>query len=250
MKRITILSVAIATSLSIHIALAQPADQTTSASSPAATSAPDNIEKWGHHVGKHHPKDEAPQTQADETARKAAFADKILGGKTQITQQEAQALRADEFDKLDTKKQGYLTIDDLKTGFENGTLGFGHGHHPQSQPPVAQPEGTTGTVSTSGTEGTTEGKREHHQKGEWPGRHQGNKEDHLQKLFDSLDTNKDGKITKDEYVAVVPLFNKFDCDGNGIITRDDLLKGPCKKEQPTTTPTAPTPALVVPATTQ
>ena len=83
MKTITMLSVAIATSLATHLVLAQPADQATSVSS-TATSAQDNapIQGQGHHAGKH-------QSQKDAVAKQQAQVTKqqVVGGGHQAQKQ-------------------------------------------------------------------------------------------------------------------------------------------------------------------
>jgi hypothetical protein len=56
----------------------------------------------------------------------------------------------------------------------------------------------------------------------------GGKEQRRQEHFSSLDSDGDGQISKTEFMADLPLFDKFDCDNNGVITQDDLVQGPCQ----------------------
>ena len=53
-----------------------------------------------------------------------------------------------------------------------------------------------------------------------------------QDRFDSLDTNKDGKVTKDEFMAVPhyrgnaeEMFKTMDVNGHGYITKDEFCAG-------------------------
>jgi Ca2+-binding EF-hand superfamily protein len=287
MKTITILSVAIATSLATHLVLAQPADQATSVSS-TTTSAQDNapVQGQGHHAGKHQPKKDAvakqqakvtkqqaqvakqqakatkQQAQADQILAKfdtnhdgkitqddltAAHAEKILAqfdinhdGK--ITQDEVQALRTDEFKQMDTNGDGFLSMEEFQNGMRQ------YRHDLQGLPPVAPPVGTTDNTQVPPI--GPMGQHGHHSdKGQRPGSPKGEKGGHLQAHFNRLDTNGDGQISETELVANLPVFGKFDCNETGVITKEDLLKGPCQKAQPTTQPATTTTAPVTTTTT-
>jgi iduronate 2-sulfatase len=51
-------------------------------------------------------------------------------------------------------------------------------------------------------------------------------------MFDSRDKDKDGKLTKEEFLANQPdpdeapkRFPRFDADGNGSLSREEFIKG-------------------------
>jgi hypothetical protein len=53
-----------------------------------------------------------------------------------------------------------------------------------------------------------------------------------QQRFDAMDTNKDGQVTKDEFLAAPhhrsnaeQMFNTMDVNGRGYLTKDDLCSG-------------------------
>jgi Ca2+-binding EF-hand superfamily protein len=46
----------------------------------------------------------------------------------------------------------------------------------------------------------------------------------LKGRFDTLDTDKDSKISRTEFVHNVPLFNKFDANNDGAITREEIAQ--------------------------
>lgn len=48
--------------------------------------------------------------------------------------------------------------------------------------------------------------------------------------FDRLDSDGDGQISATEFSAHLPLFDRFDCDENGVITKEDVTNGPCQDQ--------------------
>jgi Ca2+-binding EF-hand superfamily protein len=52
-------------------------------------------------------------------------------------------------------------------------------------------------------------------------------------IFNSLDTNRDGKITKDEAKGLIKEhFDKIDRNGDGAITYEELLQAAQEKHEP------------------
>jgi Ca2+-binding EF-hand superfamily protein len=53
----------------------------------------------------------------------------------------------------------------------------------------------------------------------------------VKKIFDRLDTNRDGKITKDEAKGLIKEhFNQIDRNGDGVITYEELLQAAQEKQ--------------------
>jgi len=65
--------------------------------------------------------------------------------------------------------------------------------------------------------------RAHGQQGAW-GRPQGNPEKRIQRFFEHMDADGDGKISKDEFRGRPEMFDRRDSDGDGFITLDEFKK--------------------------
>jgi Ca2+-binding EF-hand superfamily protein len=120
---------------------------------------------------------------------------------------------AELFGKIDTKGTGEVTQSELESGFEKnkpaggvGGLGGNLSSDTLSALLAALDGSTTSSTSSSGSD------------------------DHsklAQKIFDSIDSDQDGKVTKDEFVSGRPkgvsesqasdLFSQIDSDGKGSI---------------------------------
>lgn len=49
--------------------------------------------------------------------------------------------------------------------------------------------------------------------------------------FANMDLSGDDQLSLDEFTAIVPLFDKFDADNNGIITTEELNQRPQRRRQ-------------------
>jgi Ca2+-binding EF-hand superfamily protein len=55
----------------------------------------------------------------------------------------------------------------------------------------------------------------------------------VKKIFDHLDTNRDGKISKDEAKGLIKEhFDKIDRNGDGVISYEELLQAAQEKHAP------------------
>lgn len=140
----------------------------------------------------------------------------------QITQDEVQASHQARFTQLDTDGNGYLSLSEFQAGAPGATT----------------TTTTTTTTATTTTDTQTRGGRGHR------GGHLIANDAVMTKFqnarFARLDTNSDGQISLAEFTVNLPAFDKFDTDGNGVVTKDDLLKGACSSTTTTTTTDAAT----------
>ena len=156
-------------------------------------------------------------TNNDGTIDKAEF---VAGAPADVSSTDAGQL----FDTLDTSKSGSMSSSDLATAFQQ------MGSQMQAALIQAQSDSSsTATSSTTSTDGTSSGTvQEGHHHGHHG--HGGGA-----KLFDSLDTNGDGTVSKDEFVAGAPqgvsadqagaFFDKIS-NGNGdSLTKDQFVSG-------------------------
>jgi len=234
MKTITMLSVAIASTLATHLVLAAHADH-------GAERGGNFMPIPGHHAGGNHPPQDVAAvptevnqmlTQFDlnqdgqvtraemKTARDTARADGMLAQfdtnqDGQITQDEVQALRLDQFNQMDADGNGFLNIEEFTGGVASYLPGM-------SGPlPMASCTETMAPVAGWSKLGKP-GKTGYH--GHFAQAH-----------FERLDTDSDGQLSPLELVANLPVFDRFDCNETGVVTKADLINGPCQKVLPETT---------------
>jgi len=270
MKTITILSVAIATSLATHLAFATPsAGNFPPGDCLAGLPAPGGMGNKG--LGK---KDKAAkrqakvaeilakfdtnqdgqitqdEVQAKHTEKLKAHAEKVLAKfdlnqDGQITLDEVQAIHTDRFTEIDADSNGFLSFEEFQKGAPRppeAPMGPEGAPDDMQGPPPMGPEGMPEDMS-----GPRKGAKGKHQSGAGSGSclppspangedtaaataaaGKGGKEQRRQEHFNRLDSDADGQISATEFMADLPLFDKFDCDENGVITQDDLLQGPCQ----------------------
>jgi Ca2+-binding EF-hand superfamily protein len=183
------------------------------------------------------------EVQAARAEKFKAHADKImakfdLNQDGQITLDEVQALHTERFKEIDTDSNGFLSYEEFQKGAPRPQKGEEPGNmqgHPMG------PMGEEGPDDMM--DGPRKGGKGQHQPGGAGGGDctppangqaagagkggKGGKEQLRQEHFNSLDTDSDGQVSAAEFMADLPLFDKFDCDSNGVITQDDLLQGPC-----------------------
>jgi Ca2+-binding EF-hand superfamily protein len=268
MKTITMLSVAIATSLATHLAFAMPvAGDVPPSDCMAGVPAPDGMMPGGKGHGK---KDKAAKRQAKVAEILAKFdanqdgqitqdeaqakrdevhakrvekfqkhAEKVLekfdlNQDGQITLDEVQALHTERFTEIDADGNGFLSVEEFQKGAPRPPK-EGAPDDMDGPPPMG-PEGGPDDMA-----GPRKGPTGNHRPGAGKGgclppiegagkegEGKGGKEQRRQEHFNSLDSDGDGQISKTEFMADLPLFDKFDCDNNGVITQDDLAQGPCQ----------------------
>ncbi|GEM_PF-613858 len=290
MKTMTVLSVAIATSLATHLAFATPSvGDLPPGDCMAGLPAPAGMKPGHKGLGK---KDKAAKRQAkiaeilakfdtnqdgqitlDEVQAKhmeklKAHAEKVLtkfdlNQDGQITLDEVQAIHTDRFTEIDTDSNGFLSFEEFQKGAprpSKAPMGPEGAPDDMQGPPPMAPEGAPEDMS-----GPRKGAKGKHQSGASSGNclppppngedtpavaaaSKGGKEQRRQEHFNRLDSDGDGQIAATEFMVNLPLFDRFDCDENGVITQDDLLQGPCQVPataegdgaiSPTTTPPLP-----------
>ncbi len=165
MKKIIILSSAIALSLAANVTVAQPGS-------------------WGDGQGATN--GDQAQMRPD---RRQARIDRIMkrfdvNQDEQITLDEVQSVRIARFNKMDVDGNGLLNSEELES--------FRAKMREESQNDATQ-----------------------NRRGRGQGMGKGNR-------LKRLDSNGDGQISVSEFTAKVPLFNRFDADKNGIITKEEL----------------------------
>jgi len=112
----------------------------------------------------------------------------------QITLTEVQSVRADHFNQMDVDGNGLVNYEELETfkaqmreQYQNGAI--------QNRRGRGQGRGQRGCLGNGfGT---------------------GNR-------LERLDNDGDGQVSFSEFTANVPLFNRFDADENGIVTKEEL----------------------------
>lgn len=241
MKKLTILSMAIATSLATQLVFAAPSNPLTGdCVPPSLTGSSGNVSgksgtesnstKRQARVEKILAKFDTNQdgqitldeVQTSMAEKFAQHAENILtkfdtNQDGQITLDEVQANHADRFTEIDTDGNGFLSVEEFKNGAPRPSSppkdGMGPEGAPDDMPPPPPPMGE-GQPGMGGC---------------MPGGAIGDpREQHRQRHFNRVDSDGDGQISSAEFMANIPLFDKFDCDENGVITQDDLLKGPCQ----------------------
>jgi len=138
----------------------------------------------------------------------------------QIGLDEVQSVRSDEFTKLDLDSNGFISLTEFQQAVlpispMGGMRGGGRGHH---SPMNGCPTATTTTSTTTTCQPPAD------------------RASHQQAHITRLDTDGDGQISKAEFIANLPLFDRHDCDENGIITATELSQ-PCAITTTTTTTT-------------
>lgn len=134
----------------------------------------------------------SPQHQA-KVAETLAYFD--LNKDDQITQDEVQASHQARFTELDTDSSGYLSLSEFQAGA-----------------PGATTTTTTTTTSTTDTQATTRRGGKGH-RGDMVA-NDAVMTKFQQARFTRLDTNSDGQISLAEFTVNLPAFDKFDSDGD------------------------------------
>jgi Ca2+-binding EF-hand superfamily protein len=199
MKTLTTLSVAILLSFTTQVTLARP-----------------------HHNAQNSTMPQSEQTRQDHhQARVTEILSRFdLNQDGQIGLDEVQSIHGDEFAKLDLDSNGLISFAEFQQaaprhgGMGKGGMGKGgRGHHPPAMNgcPTAATTTTDTTTDTTTTRCQPPADRAQHQ----------------QAHFTRLDTDGDGQVSKAEFVANLPLFDRHDCDENGVITQTELLNPSC-----------------------
>lgn len=195
MKKLTVLSIAITTTLMTQIVFAHGHGGNSGVGKHVQLSCKQLIN--------------SPRHQA-KVAETLTYFD--LNKDDQITQDEVQASHQARFAELDSDSSGYLSLTEFQ----------------KSMP------GATTTTNSGMTNRSGKGHRDR-------GGEMFEKDAVMHKFqqarFSRLDTNSDGLISLAEFTVNLPVFDKFDSDGDGVVTKTDLLQGSC----PTTTTTTTTP---------
>ncbi len=158
-------------------------------------------------------------TNNDGTINRAEF---VAGKPTDVSANDAGTL----FDTLDTSKSGSMSASDMATAFQQ------MGSAMQSALIQAQSDNSATSTSTDATTASADGSATGTVQG---GHHHGHGGHGAAKMFDALDTNGDGTVSKDEFVAGAPqgvtadqaggLFDKIS-NGNGdSLTKDQFVSG-------------------------
>jgi Ca2+-binding EF-hand superfamily protein len=199
MKTLTTLSVAILLSFTTQVTLARPHYNAQNSTMPQSEQT-----RQDHH-------------QARVTEILSRF---DLNQDGQIGLDEVQSIHGDEFAKLDLDSNGLISFAEFQQaaprhgGMGKGGMGKGgRGHHPPAMNgcPTAATTTTDTTTDTTTTRCQPPADRAQHQ----------------QAHFTRLDTDGDGQVSKAEFVANLPLFDRHDCDENGVITQTELLNPSC-----------------------
>ncbi len=199
MKTLTTLSVAILLSFTTQVTLARPHYNAQNSTMPQSEQT-----RQDHH-------------QARVTEILSRF---DLNQDGQIGLDEVQSIHGDEFAKLDLDSNGLISFAEFQQaaprhgGMGKGGMGKGgRGHHPPAMNgcPTAATTTTDTTTDTTTTRCQPPADRAQHQ----------------QAHFTRLDTDGDGQVSKAEFVANLPLFDRHDCNENGVITQTELLNPSC-----------------------
>jgi len=188
MKTLTTLSVAICLSFSTQVTMARPNHNAQSSAMPQSEQT-----RQAHH-------------QARVTEILSRF---DLNQDGQIGLDEVQSVHGEEFAKLDLDSNGLISFAEFQQAApRHGGMGRGgRGHHP---PPMNSCPTSTTTTDTTTTRCQP-----------------ADRVQHQQAHFTRLDTDGDGQISKTEFIANLPLFDRHDCDENGVITQTELLNKSC-----------------------
>ena len=199
MKTLTTLSVAILLSFTTQVTLARPHYNAQSSTTPQSEQT-----RQDHH-------------QARVTEILSRF---DLNQDGQIGLDEVQSIHSDEFAKLDLDSNGLISFTEFQQaaprhgGMGKGGQG-GRGHHPPPMNGCPTPATTTTDTTTDTTATTTRCQPP------------ADRAQHQQAHFTRLDTDGDGQVSKAEFIANLPLFDRHDCDENGVITQTELLNQSC-----------------------
>lgn len=167
-----------------------------------------------------------------------------------ITLDEVQALRDAEFTKADTNQDGFLSVEEFIVMAEQkrlehiqiifNKLDANNDGKISSDELLQQPFGDTerkkarfAKMDTNQDGSVT--LEEFHQgkldKGGYFMKHLhgmngkcNDQQSCLKVRFDNLDADKDGKISRTEFVHNVPLFSNFDANNDGVITREEIMQ--------------------------
>lgn len=208
MKKLTVLSIAITTTLMTQIVFAHGHGGNSGVGKHVQLSCEQLLN--------------SPRHQA-RVAETLTYFD--LNKDDQITQDEVQASHQARFTALDTDGNGYLSLTEFQLGAPGAT--------------------TTTTTTQTMTRGG---------KGHRGGEHNMVANDAVMTKFQHarftrLDTNSDGQISLAEFTVNLPAFDKFDSDGDGVVTKTDLLNGSCPTTTTTTTDTTTTTTTTTDTTT-
>lgn len=199
MKTLTTLSVAILLSFTTQVTLARPHYNAQNSTTPQSEQT-----RQDHH-------------QARVTEILSRF---DLNQDGQIGLDEVQSIQGDEFAKLDLDSDGLISFAEFQQAAPPvpppGGMGKGgRGHHPPPMNGCPTPATTTTDTTTDTTATTTTCQPP------------ADRVQHQQAHFTRLDTDGDGQISKAEFIANLPLFDRHDCDENGVITQTELLNQSC-----------------------
>ena len=151
-------------------------------------------------------------TRADATAKAAAMFEKLdvnHDGKLDKADRAAQAAKM--FDRIDTDHNGQISRDEFMAAHDRGPGGMEHGmeHGPDGMMPPPPPEAAGGPGPMPGHP-MGHGRMGHGRMGAGP----------MMAMAHMADTNHDGAISKDEFVAgALKLFDAADTNHDGKVTK-------------------------------
>ncbi|MEM7017477.1 MAG: hypothetical protein AAF512_09095 [Pseudomonadota bacterium] len=127
-----------------------------------------------------------------------------------ITLDEVAFQRNEEFTSIDTDANGELTKEEIKAA---------HQQRREERRAKIQAKIDSGELPAD----ALERKRRSGKEGGKKGRRA------IRRSLKRMDENDNGTISREEYTTHLPMFDRFDCENDGVITREDILQGPCRK---------------------